>query len=362
LLNPNATSPLDKVTADTLTDLPFEEYVSTAAMTHLDIQNIYTAIEYLRYMEGEKHLLFFTENGLFLPRLENDKSIAAMANDARVTIDTFKTGGVYLNMEIQTSAGISAASRPNQSRGQSNIPAPSPAPARRGLNLGSVSRSFALMSLQNVARMTGGIASISGDISTALNQLNKITTGEYLIGYYPKNTNFNAAYRRIEVRVNRPGLKVSSRRGYYGRESLVPFDREEFITYSRIAAAGAYREEVKDLRFKATAREDNSSPEKPEIQIDLLIDPNSVPFQTAGEVHQGKLSITIFYGDSRGHYLGDSWEILEMNLKEDTYQKVMREGIPFSFRIPMRAPDESMKVVLYNYRTDKVGSLMIKAK
>ena len=59
-----------------------------------DLQNIYTAVEYLRYMDGEKHLLLFTENGLFLPRLENDKSLAAMANDARVTIDTFQTGGV----------------------------------------------------------------------------------------------------------------------------------------------------------------------------------------------------------------------------------------------------------------------------
>ena len=356
MLNPNSTSPLEKLTANALTDLPFEEYVSTASMTHLDTQNIYTAIEYLRYVEGEKHLLFFTENGLFLPRLENDKSIAAMANDARVTIDTFQTGGVYLNMNI--SSGISAESNSQQSRGgMSNT-----ATAGRGLNLGSVSRSFALMSLQNVARMTGGISSIHSNISTALNELNKVTAGEYLIGYYPRNTNFNGAYRRIDVRVNRPGLKVSFRRGYYARDSLVPFDREAFITYSRIAAAGAYREEVKDLRFRATARQDTSSPEKPEIQIDLLVEPNNVSFQTAGDVHQGKLSVTVFYGDSRGRYLGDSWEVLEMNLKEDTFQKVMKEGIPFSFRIPMKAPDESLKVVLYNIQTDKVGSQMIKAK
>ena len=51
-----------------------------------------------------------------------------------------------------------------------------------------------------------------------------------------------------------------------------------------------------------------------------------------------------------------------MNLKEDTFQKVMKEGIPFSFRIPMKAPDESLKVVLYTIQTDKVGSQMIKAK
>lgn len=359
MLDPNSTSPLDRVTASSLTDLPFEEYVSTSAMTHLDIQNIYTAIEYLRYVEGEKHLLFFTENGLFLPRLENDKSIAAMANDARVTIDTFQTGGVYVDSELQM--GVSADRTPDVRIISGNVIA-APVNTARGLTSGYISRNFAVMSLQNVSQLTGGISSVYSDISIGLDQLNKITGGEYLIGYYPKNTNFNGRYRRIDVRVNRPGLKVSFRRGYYARESLVPFDREAFITYSRIAAAGAYREDVKDLRFKATARENASSPEKPEIQIDLHIDPASVPFQTAGEVHQGKLSITVFFGDSRGRYLGDIWETLEMNLKEDTYQKAIKDGIPFSFRVPMKAKDESLKVVLYNYQTDKVGSLMIKAK
>jgi VWFA-related protein len=346
MLNPNSTSPFDKVMTGAYTDLPFEEYVSTSSMTHLDIQNIYTAIEYLRYVEGEKHILFFTENGLFLPRLENDKSIAAMANDARVSVDTFQTGGVYLNMDMRSSSSQSNAS----------------GSARQGINPGSTSRSFALMSLQNISQMTGGIASIHSNIANALDRLNKETMGEYLLGYYPTNTNFNGAYRRILVRVNRPGVKVASRHGYYARASLVPFDREAFITYSRIAAAGAYREEVKDLRFKATAREDTSSPDKSEIKIDLQIDADKVSFQTVDGVHQGKLSVTTFYGDSKGRYLGDSWEVLEMNLKEDTYQRVLKDGITFSYRIPMKAPDESLKVVIYNYQTDKIGSEMIRVK
>jgi len=357
LLNPNMASPLDQLTANAFTDLPFEEYVSTAAMTHMDLQNIYTAIEYLRYLQGEKHLLFFSENGLFLPRLEDDKSIAAMANDARVVVDAFQTGGVYSNPGILTASNSAGTS--GRGRRSAN---PAAAQRTQTFNTGSVSRTFALMTLQNVALMTGGMASIHSDISNTLNQVNETTLGEYLLGYYPKDTNFDGAYRRIVVKVNRPGLQVSFRQGYYGRESLVPFDREAFLTYSRIAAAGSYRDVVKDIRFKATARDDTSSPEKPEIQIDLLIEPNAVPFQTVNTRHQGKLAITAFYGNSRGRYLGDSWKTLEMNLKEETYQRVLKEGIPFSLRIPMQAPEESIKVVLYNYQNDKVGSVMIKAK
>ena len=38
--------------------------------------------------------MFVSEGGLFLPRLENDYSIAALASDGRVVIDILQTGGV----------------------------------------------------------------------------------------------------------------------------------------------------------------------------------------------------------------------------------------------------------------------------
>ena len=64
---------------------------------------LYGGIRYLRYLDGEKHLVFLTPNGLFLPRLENSNSIAALANDARVSIDIIHTYGM---------AGGSCAARP----------------------------------------------------------------------------------------------------------------------------------------------------------------------------------------------------------------------------------------------------------
>ena len=59
-----------------------------------DMGNLYTGIEYLRYLEGEKHILFVTEQGFYTPRLEADASLAARANHARVVIDTIQTGGI----------------------------------------------------------------------------------------------------------------------------------------------------------------------------------------------------------------------------------------------------------------------------
>ena len=64
-----AISRFDKSDADMISGgLSFDEFASSSAVTQQDVRNILTCVEYLRYMEGEKHLLFFTEKGLFFPK------------------------------------------------------------------------------------------------------------------------------------------------------------------------------------------------------------------------------------------------------------------------------------------------------
>jgi hypothetical protein len=309
-----------------------------------DVQNLYTAVEYLRYVDGEKHLLFFTENGLFLPRLEHDESLAAMANDARVTIDTFQTGGVALPPDV---AGFGAA---NRSQG-------------RGGRGGSLSQTYALASLRNISRLTGGRASIHASVPEALARVDELTRSGYLLGYYPKNGDWNGKYRRVVVRVNRPDLKLSYRHGYYARESVLPFDRKAFLTYSRISAAASYEVEVKDIGVKAAVKSvPAASGGGQEAQVDLLIQISKVPFASQDGRHQAALQVTTFYGDGRGRYLGDLWQTLELNLREETWQKALKEGIPFSTRVPLQAAGQTFKIVVYSYDADKVGSVTARMK
>jgi VWFA-related protein len=352
-------SALDQLQVDALTDLGFEEFVSSNAQTMQDLQNLYTAVEYLRYMDGEKHLLFFTEQGLFLPRLEHDKSLAAMANDARVTIDTFQAGGV-------SSAGLPNA----QSASGTGFGADNAGSARGGgrgggqqSRTGDVSRMFALSSLRNIAQMTGGRSSIHGDVGKALATLNDVTRVEYLLGFYPSNPDWDGKYRHLTVRVNRPGLKLSYRRGYYARASLQPFDRKAFLTYSRIASAAQYAGEVHDIKVRAHVEAvPAASGSGQETRVDLVIDPSRLPFAQEGGLHKAVLEVTTFYGDSRGRPLGDLWQTLEMNLREANWEKYRKDGIPFSTRVPMAASGQTFKIVVYSYDADLVGSVLTKIK
>jgi VWFA-related protein len=396
-----ALNPLDMLRADALTDLPFDDFVSSNSQTMQDVQNLYTAVEYLRYVEGEKHLLFFTENGLFLPRLEHDESLAAMANDARVTIDTFQTGGVAPPPDIAVPGaaapsgggaagagggggvgggggrGAAGGGGGGGGRGgaggggggggrgggggqQGGAP---PGGGQGGGRNGSASQMFALTSLRNISRLTGGRASIHASVPEALARLDDQTRSGYLLGYYPKNGDWNGKYRRVVVRVNRPDLKLSYRHGYYARESVQPFDRKTFLSYSRISAAASYALEVKDIGVKAAVKAvPAASGGGQEAQVDLVIQVSKLPFAGQDGRHKAALQITTFYGDARGRSLGDLWQTLGLNLRDDTWQKALKDGLPFSTRVPLQAAGQTFKIVVYSYDADKVGSVTARLK
>ncbi|MCA1584359.1 MAG: VWA domain-containing protein [Acidobacteria bacterium] len=70
-------------------------------------------------------------------------------------------------------------------------------------------------SLRVLADETGGFAAVnSNDFNTAFQRIVDDNSSYYLLGYYPANDRRDGRLRKIEVRVNRPGVTVRARKGY----------------------------------------------------------------------------------------------------------------------------------------------------
>ena len=335
--------------------LPFDEFAPRAAGSFQDLQNLFTCIEYMRYMEGEKHLMFLTGDGMLFPNanVNYESGVIAMANDARVAIHSFHTGGTYADPEIVPTKGVTL---PAATKGSTTTAAPPPPQ----LSAGNWSRTFMLTTLQGVSQHTGGSVAICQDIGLALDRLDKTTRVQYLLGYYPSDDRWNGQYRNISVKTKRAGLNVSFRHGYYARDTLRPYDREEFLAFSRISAAGGYEGDVPDVPFKVTATKDFGDPAQ--IKVALEINPEKVGFKMVDLRHVARLHIAIFYADGDGNNLGDSWKTMGLELPEDSYQKTMRSGIQYSALIPRKAPTQLVKVVVYDAVSDRVGTKVVKVK
>ena len=341
-------TPFDQSIVDQagLLDMPFDEYVEKSFDTNQDLGNLYAGVRYLRYLDGEKHLVFLTRDGLFLPRLENANSLAALANDARVTIDILHTGGVAAGRPMPPSSQLSPNGRAAAMQILNSISSPS----------ATFQQSFAVGSSRQIANLTGGQMSAFAPGERLFKRLDESTRAQYLLGYTPSNANWNGAYRRISVKVSRPGVTVLYRHGYAAREETTPLDRRTYLTYSRIASAANRTQPIEDLEVKITGARIVKEGEADVLHVDLHLTPARVKFAPADGKYLATIEATYFVGDSRGQLVGDVWRSLEFALNEENYQRFQREGVSWTQRVPITAVPKHVKTVLYQYSVDLVGS------
>jgi hypothetical protein len=327
---------------DMSTDLPFDEFVSENARTLQDLGNLYTGIEYLRFLEGEKHLVLVTEKGLFLPRVEDDERIAEAASGARVVIDTFETGGLYVGQAPGATAG--------------------------GPNPGQWSQFWAFASLRTIAELTGGRSSVTEWGRTAVDRIDDSTRAGYLLGYYPARMTWDGRYRKITVKVARREVTLLYRHGYEATDQLMPFDRRAFLTFNRIMSAALYPEELRDIRLKAgarlvEARADAAATEGAEgrlLQVDVTIDAGRVSFAVEDGTHRALLDLAILVLDSDGRVKDERLQTIDLNLQDEAYARCRRDGIPYSVRLPAARGACDVKVVVYDYAADVLGSTTVR--
>lgn len=307
----------------------FDSYVSSALATRQDLGSIYTGIEYLRFIEGEKRLIYVSTDGLFLPSVDDDLSLAAVASDARVAIDTIQTGGLYADP-----------------------------PGLRSLSERSWRHTWAISAIRNVSEYTGGRAFAYRYADDALEEIDGMTRTGYLLGYVPENLVQDGAYRRIEVRVARKGARVLYRHGYYARAQLIPYDRRQFMTFSRILSATAFPDRIDDIRLDLEARRSEGE-SGPEVAVRGTIEADRIVLEQTNGRQTGRLEIAMFAVDRRNRLVGERWFNVDLSLDAGEHQVLLRDGLPLDTRFPVRGDAARVKVVVYDFAADAVGSVTL---
>jgi VWFA-related protein len=317
-----------------------EEYFLSNRQTMMDLGRIYAGIDYLRYIDGEKHLVFVTERGVQLPRAESDLSLAATANHARVAINIIHTGGLAQTM------------KPSNSKDPLSMPI---ADITRGEPL---EQRFVVASMRQIADLTGGQVSVYEYADKAFNRVATTTSSGYLLGYYPTNPTFDGRYRRVTVKVNRPGARVLYRHGYFAEPPQLPTNHRRSLTYNRVASAVNHPLDIKDLEFKLDTSEVKGAGRFPDFVATLSIDISRIGLTLDGGRRKGGLDIAVFCQNADGDAIGDVWQKMDLNLSEATYQRMLKEGLPYSGRITVTGFVKHAKVVVYDYTSDRLGTAL----
>jgi Ca-activated chloride channel family protein len=245
-------------------------------------------------------------------------------------------------------------------------------------------------SIARMATETGGTiinASTATDLTGALDAAITNLKQGYVLGFSPSGASEEGSYHRLEVRLEGaqrcPGCRVQARNGYYASAgvssqprndlraetkagsratkrpaafSAQPVDFEEPVSRKRILYARDQPLELRDIPFAVTTSKVMDDKGMAQIRVDLQIQVSNIPFETVGDRHTGRLRITTFYMDSKGKILGSEWKIMDLRLLEETYMRILQSGIPYSTTIPLKAPVQIIKVVVYDPWSDKLGT------
>jgi VWFA-related protein len=305
---------------------------------HMDTLQLFTCVEYLRRLPGEKQLIYVTEQPppakFFGPRLDR---LARLAADARVTISTFQVGG------IQASFASDGRTRPYEgSSGGSDFQFPNPFPGR------TLDESISIETSRSVSAFTGGVFSAYEPASDGFARLANQWAATYVIAYYPQDSGKSRRdFHSISVKVDRPSVKVFARAGYFVTQQEAPTAESTAVEFMRAALDDP--RVFEDLAVSASAQSANSGTE-----VRVVVDCAGLPLQRDGDHWVTTVAIAGAIDSAPGSIVEQ--HKAQLSVAGQSLSAAQKQHATVTLSLPNGKRGSAIKVVVYDYASNRLGS------
>jgi VWFA-related protein len=233
-----------------------------------------------------------------------------------------------------------------------------------GLSVQSFQDSLRLsqMSLRSLAEETGGYAAVnSNDFTGAWTRVVADNSSYYVLGYYPKNDKRDGSFRRIEVKVSRPGVEVRSRRGYTAPRGKAPAPTRqpaEDKTSPELRTALDSPLPLPAITLRAFAAPFKGASPNASVAVGVEIDGADLRFTEQDGKFVDNLEVSVIAIDVAGKIRDGSRDVLNMGLKPDTRERVAERGIRMHTRLNKLAPGRyQLRLAARETGAGRLGSL-----
>lgn len=228
-------------------------------------------------------------------------------------------------------------------------------------------------SLRTLAEETGGYAAVnSNNVSTALDRIVRLNSRYYVLGYYPKDARRDGRFHKIEVRVKRPGLRVTARKGYVSprplsADALRAQERERERSRGRAGAAQTSTElrdiltqplqrngltmTVQAAPFKGPARQAS-------VALAIEIDGSRLHFsEQPNKTFADGIELSMFALDERGRQHGGNFYHFNLTLRPETFERVRGSIVRVNPRIELPPGRYQLRVGVRESGAGEMGSV-----
>jgi VWFA-related protein len=207
-----------------------------------------------------------------------------------------------------------------------------------------------------LADRTGGRAFYdSNDIAGAILNVIDESRVTYALTYYPNHNQWDGQFREIKVKVDRPGLEVRSRTGYFASADSVvtPKDKEEIMVE---AAKSSLESTALGMDVQADPMD---VPGVRQIKARVRIEPAQLGLVQNGDHLTDSIDIKWVQLADDGQVLASTSQTLNLNIPQANYESVLTTGITFSGNVMLANGAKDLRLVALDSGNGSVGTVNI---
>ena len=228
---------------------------------------------------------------------------------------------------------------------------------RRGLHTANLSRYLAELDryLEKLAVDTGGsYFRGSNDLLEGLRQIHNTQSLYYVLSYAAPDQSSSGKYHRIKVEVDRPGLTLRHRKGYFApREKLSLENRKNRDLQLALEAPVEFNHIPVQLDYESSRLDE----EHYRLSVLTHVKIEGVQFLHQEGKHQNLLHLVVMVYDEHEKHVEGFEKNVELNLSESSYRTMLHHGFTSKTDVELPAGQYRIKAIVREGNQDKMGSL-----
>lgn len=297
----------------------------------------------LAYINEKKSLLYFS-GGLQRDGIENQASLHAAINAAvraNLSIYSVDTRGLQAISPLgdATTGSLRGTAAYTGSALQNNLDS--------NFNTQEV--------MATLSSDTGGKAFFdSNDFSPAFNRIQQDTSAYYVLGFRSTDPHRDGRYRRLTIKIDRPGIKLEYRPGYYAAADFQHSTKEDRERQLEDALNSGLPATDVEVFLQAYYFRSDPRAERFYVPVSLIVPGSQIPFVKGGDRSKATLDIIGQVKNNAGEDMGDIRQTIKLALNAS--QEVERKNIQYSTSFALPEGQYHLKFVLRENETGRMGS------
>jgi len=207
--------------------------------------------------------------------------------------------------------------------------------------------------MRSLAQRTGGKAYYnSNDLKSIIRGAINDSRLTYMIGYYPKHHTWDGKFHELKVKVNRPGLDVRHRLGYFAFRELPTTEQTRLAALKEAALSPLDASGV-----GMTVRLGPDIPQKGALRLLMVVEPSHITLQPEDDLWRGMVDVLFMTQAAPDRPLVFYNQMLNLSLTKEDYDTTMKRGLELACDFAYADAAFRMKVVVRDGATGNLGSV-----